>query len=470
MKFPSPTASIPGILFVIVASLVCNATDAVVTSVSVSSSHDETIVEIVSSAPVIPSIEKLEGPARLVIDLPNARLALKKKQAPFSNAQVGAVRSDQFRTKPSTARVVLELLQPISYSWDASGNRLMVRLRSEQPPVPPAVTGIPSGDQPLAIPVSSGNSGDLLLAGSDVSAGSSVTAGDDAAILSIRGGGEIRVCPGTTVSVIASSSGQDLTLGMSTGALEANYTLQTSADSVLTPDFRILLEGPGDFHYAISADTQGTTCVRALPGNTASATVSELLGNGSYHINAKERIVFRSGQLTAVDFNLPANCGCPAPAIPVNRAAEPPSGPIVSQTDLPQSVHLAQPANVEPQANNNTAPAETQSLSRNSPATSVASSQTPVAPPETGSLPALQPNEVRVQIEAPFVFRASDHPAAQPAPTREAAALSPSYASHPEPMPTIVQPPKAAVTSRADGKNRHGFLGKIKGFFSSVFH
>ncbi|GAC1681632.1 MAG: hypothetical protein NVS9B5_15800 [Terriglobales bacterium] len=349
----------------------------------------------------------------------------------------------------------------------------MVRLRSEQPPFPPAVTGMPSGDQPLAVPVSSGNTGDLLLAGSDVSAGSSITAGDDAAILSVRGGGEIRVCPGTTVSVIASPSGQDLTLGMSTGALEANYTLQTSADSVLTPDFRILLEGPGDFHYAISADSQGTTCVRALPGNTASATVSELLGNGTYHVNPKEQIVFRSGQLTAVDFNLPANCGCPAPAIPVNRAAGPPPGPIVSQTDLPQSVNLSRPGSVEPAADSNTAPAETQSLSLNSthsPAASVASSQTSVAPSETGPLPALKPNEVRVQIEAPFVFRASDHPAAQPAPTREAAALPPSYPSHPEPMPTIVQPPEATDTSRAAGKNRHGFLGKIKGFFLSVFH
>lgn len=470
MKLPSPTGSKSVILFVIVASLVCNATDTVVTSVNVASNHDETIVEIVSSSPVIPNIEKLEGPARLVIDLPNTRLALKKKQAPFSNLQVSAVRSNQFRDKPPTARVVLDLLEPATYSWDAAGNHLMIRLHPEQPLVPPSVTGIPSGDQPLAMPVSSDSTGDLLLAGSDVSAGSSITAGNEAAILSVRGEGQVRICPGTTVSVIASANGQDLTLGMSTGALEANYSLQTSADSVLTPDFRILLEGPGDFHYAISSDSRGTTCVRALPGNTASARVSELIGNGSYHVKPDEQIVFRSGQLTAVDLNPPSNCGCPAPAIPINRAAAP-SGPLVSQTEIPQSVSLPRPGDQPNLNTENRARAEPQSSATNtSPSAAVAqSAQTALAPPQTDSLPTLKPNEVRVQIEAPFVFRASDHPAAQPAPTREAATLPPAYSSRPEPVPTIVQPPKAD-TSRAIGKNRRGFFGKIKGFFSSVFH
>jgi len=237
-------------------------------------------------------------------------------------------------------------------------------------------------------------------------------------------------------------------LGMSTGALEARYTLSSSADSVLTPDFRMLLEGPGEFHFAISADTRGNTCVRALPGNTASVVVSELMGDGTYRVKSNEQVVFHSGRLNLIDATVPENCGCPPPAIPAMRASAEPV-PTVSEKDLPPVVHLAQPGDTAKPA----MPAEPGSGMPSGPP---ASQGAVTAASESASLPAPEPSAPHVQVEAPFVFRAADLPAS--APNLQAGAVPMSRANLQAPVLMIAEPPE-----------HKGVLGKMKGFFSGLF-
>ncbi len=421
-----------------------------VQSVRMISAWDGPAIEILASRPLAPSISKLENPRRLVIDLPSAVLSGNRPRIDFHNDQVKGVRVSQYRTTPSpVARIVVDLAAPVDSSWDAAGNRLMVRMRTvaQAASTPPSVPSFSPGVEPAAVPLNTGSSGGVVLAGSKIPPGSSVTAGSDTAILRLGRGGEVRVCPGTTVSVTASQSGHALMLGMSTGALEAHYYLDASADSILTPDFRIQLPGPGQFHYAVSADSRGNTCVRALPGNTASVIVSELLGDGTYQVKPTEQVVFRSGRINRVDTVLPAECGCAPPAIPVMRAATVP--PPATESRMSSPVNLA--AERQPLG---TLPAAPAANTRPLAATS----------PETAPLPPTKPNELHVQVEAPFVFRASDPPPPDPPPIREVELL-PLHSPRPASLATATLPPVQMQPKPA----RHGVMGKIKGFFTALF-
>src|SRR5438105_724001 len=163
----------------------------------------------------------------------------------------------------------------------------------------------------------------LAAGGASLLPGSTVDAGSSAAVVKLRRGGTVRVCPGSSLSINTTVSGpgqreattsgnsSGLMLSLGTGAIEANYDLAAAADTLITPDFRILLSGPGAFHVAVSADARGNTCVHALAGNTAALVVSELMGTGSYQVKPAESVYFAGGQVgKALADKGP--CGCAA--------------------------------------------------------------------------------------------------------------------------------------------------------------
>ena len=425
---------------------------------------DGPAVEILSSKPLVPSIQAISDPPRLVIDLPNARLDTQQKKISVLADQISAIRADQFQQNPPVARVVVDLLAPRAYTWDARGNRLVVHLgkdpnqASSSPFQQPTVVSLTPAPQPVVAAVRA--AGPLALAGNDNNdnnndAGSAITAGPDTAVLRLSSGGEVHVCPGTTVSVTPSRNRHNLMLSMNTGALEAHFALDASSDSVMTPDFRILLVGPGEFHYAISADSQGNTCVRALPGNTASAIVTELLGDRTYQVKATDQLMFRSGQLDRVDMAVPLECGCPPPR----------DAPLRATSDLPMQSQAPPPVNASPAPVAETAHAES-ATSAASPATGVPAAAAPLDA-------SVAPNELHVQVEAPFVFHATGPP---PAPVEDVRALP--LDSRPREAPVVAAPlpppanesPKPAGTETASANHPpRGFFKRLGGFFAGLF-
>ncbi len=277
----------------------------------------------------------------------------------------------------------------------------------------------------------------LSAASTRLMSGSSVKAGLSSASVRLSRGGELRVCQGSSVSLTSSANGAQIMVGMSSGTLETHYPLAHSRDSIMTPDFEIALIGPGVFHLAVSTDESGNTCVQSLDGNSGSVTVAELMGDGSYTVKPGEQVIFRAGHASNPG-PVVGNCGCPA-AIPVQRAAVEPPQPVATPAAAP--------------------PPPLAALIESSP-----KNANVTAPP-----PAEQPGSVHVQVEAPFVFRASEPPPKPDAPVELAeirlSTLPVLGSVYVQPAPQDVAQAATQETAKPKKKKRHGLWG----FLASIF-
>lgn len=414
-------------------------------------------LEIVTTAPVNPQISKSENAMRLVIDLPNTSMSVPDKLVPIKSPYLSALRLNRRDTSPPTVHVEVDFKKPLGYTWDSAGNRLLVSFHD----IPKKDVSAPSegaGESPMPVSAKVGEAdfGNIVPT-ERLSSGASVTADSETTVLRLKRAGDVYVCPRTTVSVVHSKNGPDLMLAISNGALETHLTLQNSADEVVTPDFRILLRGPGIFHYAIRADSRGNTCVRTLPGNTASAMIYELMGDGKFEVQATDQLVFHSGQLSSQDtaFHseskrpddtiLPVECGCPPPSVPRARQT-------LLASNTPERELLPHDPSAEPPSRRpDSDPVEDISDSRST----LATNQVQDTSDKAIQIPNLSPSQPHVSVEASLSFT--------PNPGVLAARHLP-MSSRQLSSPTTVLPPPPVTVS----KSRRTVFGKIKAFFSRV--
>jgi hypothetical protein len=411
-------------------------------------------LEIVTTAPVKPQISTVNG-MRLVIDLPNTNMSVPDKLVPIKHRDLSALRLHLLNTTPPVVHVEIDFRKPLGFTWDSTGNRLLFSFhdiaRTDAPPLPPLA---PSES---LLPVSAVDAANFtnLVPEERIASGASITADSETTVLRLKRAGDVYVCPRTTISVVHSRTGPDVMLALNDGGLETHLILQKSADEVVTPDFRILLRGPGEFHYAIRADSRGNTCVRTLPGNTASAIIYELMGDGTFQVQAHDQLVFHEGKLSpgdaashaesknSADTVLPVECGCPPPSRQTLVASNMPDHQIVAGNSSPD-----QSAPVEGRPDSGPA------LARNP-----VSPGSPVPPHTEAEIPDL-PESLRQQphlaVDASLTFT----PAARNLPVSSRQLSSPITAMPPSPPPVPATAPERRKT----------VLGKIKTFFSKMFH
>ncbi|MGA7830487.1 MAG: hypothetical protein WCA21_05970 [Terracidiphilus sp.] len=139
--------------------------------------------------------------------------------------------------------------------------------------------------------------------------------------------GLLRVCAATTVKLAADSSvpaGEvpGLMMAMNHGAVEASFATGRNADILMTPDFRILIAGPGAANVKVRLGEHGDTCVdnaAAAGGRSSSKTsgndpyvlVTGIFSSGDYRVQPGQRVMFEHGNLHEVVDNEKEPCGCP---------------------------------------------------------------------------------------------------------------------------------------------------------------
>jgi hypothetical protein len=151
-----------------------------------------------------------------------------------------------------------------------------------------------------------------------IGASGSVTAGAKTTEVILPHRGVLRVCASTTVKLASDTSvpaGETpgLVMGLDRGALEASFATGQNADVLLTPDFRILITGPGSADVKIRLGEHGDTCVDNAGVSAPYVLVSSVFEGGAYRVQGGERVMLQHGSVHEVVTGEKESCGCPPP-------------------------------------------------------------------------------------------------------------------------------------------------------------
>jgi len=240
-----------------------------------------------------------------------------------------------------------------------------------------------------------------------------ITAGTSTTDVTLPHRGTLHVCPSTTVKIASDASVPQgevpgLMMVLDHGAMEASFATGRNSDVLLTPDFRILIGGPGAADVKVRLGQHGDTCVDNAGANAPYVLVTSVFEGGVYRVQPGQRVMFQHGSVYAIVDQEKESCGCPAAVRP-------------NSNDFPeaQSAGLA-----------------------------------PLAPPGP---PGIVPHNAPTEATDTFVHKASE-----PAP--ETATIT---ATHNEPLPHVE--PIARKPAKVKKEKGPGFMTRMGHFFRRLF-
>jgi hypothetical protein len=93
--------------------------------------------------------------------------------------------------------------------------------------------------------------------------------------------------------------------------LEVSFATGRNSDILMTPDFRILIGGPGSADVKVRLGQHGDTCVDNGGVNAPYVLVTSVFDAGDYRVQPGQRVMFERGSLHEVVDNEKEPCGCP---------------------------------------------------------------------------------------------------------------------------------------------------------------
>jgi hypothetical protein len=170
------------------------------------------------------------------------------------------------------------------------------------------------------------------------------------------------------------------------GAIEADFAAAQNSDVLLTPDFRILISGPGAAEVKVRLGQHGDTCVDNPGLNAPYVLVTSVFDGGAYRVQPGQRVMFQHGSLQEVVDQEKEPCGClPAPQPgsnefpaaqsaglaplqpPASSPAPPPATTAPSTSEIPNEPLVYPPPTAQPAPNIQSPPRNTTPIAQPSP-------------------------------------------------------------------------------------------------------